>query len=124
MNGPEFINFKLEGYSPQAPHATTATTGGLIFHIAGYKHSTTNTIRTVTVPFPTGTNLLIRASHTPEVHMRVDFPKMFGPASPAPAGTTLMSFGTTYNVMGGAPAARVADNIAKGVFSVAHIHAN
>jgi hypothetical protein len=35
MNGPEFINLKLEGYSPQAPRPTGASTGGLIFHLAG-----------------------------------------------------------------------------------------
>ena len=117
MNGPEFINVKLEGYSPQAPHAPTATTGGLIFHVAGYKHSTTNTIRTVTLPFPTGVSLLIRADHSPEVHTQADAAKMF-------AAPNMVNFGTTSNIMGGTTAARFADNIAAGLFTVEHIHAN
>lgn len=117
MNGPEFINLKLEGYSPQAPRANGAATGGLIFHIAGYKHASTNTIRTITVPFPTGVKLLVRADHSPEIHTQVDAAKLFGNPNP-------VSFATTYNIMGGTPAARIADNIAAGMFSVEHIHAN
>ncbi|MBJ6110907.1 hypothetical protein JAO73_17935 [Hymenobacter sp. BT523] len=118
MNGPEFINFKLEGNSPQAPHAPAAATGALVFHIAGYKHSTTNTIRTVTVPFTTS-KLIIARDHKPEVHMLVEVANMFGKA-PGP----LVSFASTYNVMGGTTAARIADNIQANVFSVGHIHAN
>lgn len=117
MNGPEFINLKLEGYSPQAPHAPGAATGGLVFHIAGYRHSSTNTIRTVTLPFPTGVRLLVRSDHTPEVHLRVDAGQLFGAPNPT-------SFATTYNIMGGPTAARLADNAAAGMFSVEHIHAN
>jgi len=116
MNGPEFINLKLEGYSPQAPHAPQATTGGLIFHLAGYKHSTTNTIRTVTLPFP-GVNLLVRPDHSPEIHTQVDVARLF--AAPNP-----VSFAKTNNVMGGLPAAKIADNMVAGMFSVEHIHAN
>ncbi|MFC7668083.1 MbnP family protein [Hymenobacter humi] len=110
MNGPEFINLKLEGRSPQSP------TTGLVFHIAGYKHATTNTIRTVTLPFPTA-KLLVRTDHSPEIHMHVDLAKLFDGPNP-------VRFGTTYNVMGGLPAARIADNLAAGMFSVSHIHAN
>ncbi|WP_210518854.1 MbnP family protein [Hymenobacter terricola] len=110
MNGPEFINLKLEGRSPQAPSS------GLIFHIAGYKHSTTNTIRTVTLPFP-AVSLLIRPDHSPEIHTSADVLKMF-------TGVNPISFATIYNTMGGPNSVKVADNIAAGMFTVEHIHAN
>lgn len=115
MNGPEFKNLLLEGYSPQAPHASGAATGGLVFHIAGYQHASTNTIRTFTVPFPSGVRLLVRADHSPGIHTVVDVARLF--ASP-----NQISFATTYNVMGGLPAARIADNAASGLFTVGHIH--
>lgn len=111
MNGvDEFINLALVGTAPRAG------TGALTFHIAGYRHSTTNTIRTVTLPFTTA-NLLIRADHKPEVHLHADIAKMFG-------GPNVIRFSDTYNVMGGDPAVKVADNIAAGMFTVSHIHAN
>jgi len=111
MNGPEFKNVVLEGTSPQ-----NTRSGALVFHIAGYKHSTTNTIRTVTLPFPPSM-LLVRTDHSPEAHLHVDILKMF-------TGTTTVNFATTNNVMGGIPAAQIADNIAAGMFSVSHVHAN
>ena len=117
MNGPEFKNLLLEGYSPQAPHASGAATGGMVFHLAGYQHASTNTIRTFTVPFPPGVRLLVRAGHSPEIHTLVDVARLF--ASP-----NQTSFATTYNVMGGPAAARMADNAASGLFSVGHIHAD
>jgi hypothetical protein len=119
MNGGtgEFINFMLMGDSPQAGMATSTTPKGLVFHIAGYQHSTTNTIRTVTVPFPSS-KLVVMHDHTPEVHMQVDIAKMFG------AGTSAIRFADTYNIMGGPVAVRIADNIQANVFSVGHIHAN
>ncbi|MBO2010832.1 MbnP family protein [Hymenobacter negativus] len=113
MNGPEFINVKLEGRSQQAPST------GLIFHIAGYKHSTTNTIRTVTLPFPSS-SLLIRTDHSPEIHTNVDVLKMFTGAN----GTNIIRFADIYNTMGGPNSVKVADNIAAGMFTVEHIHAN
>lgn len=107
----EFINVKLEGTSPQSPSR------GLVFHIAGYQHSTTNTIRTVSLPFPTATKLLVRPDHTPEIHLHVDVLGMFGAPNP-------VRFATVYNTTGGVQSARVADNLAAGMFSVEHIHAN
>ena len=112
MNGPEFINLKLEGYSSKS------RSGGLIFHIAGYKHSTTNTIRTVTIPFATAkANLVVSPDHSPEVHMWVDITKLF-------TGPNLIRFAETSNIMGGIPAAKIADNAQAGLFTAAHIHAN
>lgn len=111
MNGPEFKNLVLEGGSVQARPR------GIVFHIAGYKHSTTNTIRTVTLPFPTGISLLVRPDHSPEIHTQADVAKMFG-------GPNVINFATTNNIMGGTVAAKIADNIATGMFSVGHIHAN
>jgi hypothetical protein len=121
MNGDEFINLKLEGRSPQSPSK------GLIFHLAGYKHSTTNTIRTVSPSF-SGTTMLVRPDHFPEIHMHVDIAKLFnGPnpatATPAPFQNPV-NFATVYNQMSGPPVAKLADNVAAGMFSVAHIHAN
>lgn len=117
MNGiDEFINLNLGGYSSRSP------SGGLTFHIAGYKHSTTNTIRTVTVPFPAAYSpMLVRADHSPEIHMQVDIAKMFTGPNPIRFSSTNPNY---YSVMGGAPAVQIADNIAAGMFSVAHIHAN
>ncbi|MDO7851414.1 hypothetical protein Q4S41_07410 [Hymenobacter sp. CA1UV-4] len=134
MNGGsgEFINFKLEGYSPQAQHTAPATTGGLVFHVAGYQHSTTNTIRTVTVPFPSGTNLLIRADHQPEVHMLVNIAKLFDGPNPAgvanPPFMNPVKFSSLSATMSPTTpmtaASKLADNIVAGMFSVGHIHAN
>jgi len=113
MNGiDEFINLNMSGYSPRSP------SGGLTFHIAGYQHSTTNTIRTVTVPFPAANSpMQVRADHSPEIHMQVDIAKMF-------TGPNPVRFSSVYSVMGGAPAVQIANNIAAGMFTVAHIHAN
>ena len=116
MNGPEFINLKLEGTSPQSPR------GGLVFHIAGYK-GPKNTIRTVTLPFPGGTKLLVRTDRSPEIHLKADVLGMFGSPNP-------VRFATTFNTTSAAPpagalgAAKIADNIAAGMFEVEHIHAN
>ena len=117
-----YIYTKLEGTSPQASHAAGASEGGLVFHIGGFK-SPNNTIRTVTLPFPTGTNLLIRADHAPEVHLNVDVLKMFV-GTTGVAGTSDIRFTTLSNTMGGPNSVRVANNYAAGMFSVEHIHAN
>lgn len=109
----EFINVKLEGTSPQAAK------GGLVFHIAGFKgaNGANNTIRTVSLPFPKNTKLLIRQDHAPEVHLLVDVLGMFGAPNP-------VRFATVSNTMGGAASVKIADNIAAGMFEVDHIHAN
>jgi len=109
----EFINVKLEGTSPQSPSR------GLVFHIAGFKgaNGANNTIRTVALPFPNGTKLLIRPDHTPQIHLHVDVLGLFGGPNP-------VRFATVYNTMGGAQSVKVADNLAAGMFSVEHIHAN
>lgn len=109
----EFINVKLEGTSPQAP------SGGLVFHIAGFKgaNGANNTIRTVSPAFPANTKLLIRPDHTPGIHLHVDVLGMFGAPNP-------VRFATVYNTMGGPASVRVANNIAAGMFDIEHIHAN
>jgi hypothetical protein len=111
-----YIYTKFEGTSPQAPRPAGVLEGGLVFHIGGFK-SPTNTIRTVTLPFPTGTNLLVRKDHSPEVHLNVNVMKMF-------TGSTTVRFATLSNTMGGANSVLVANNYAAGMFSVEHIHAN
>lgn len=109
----EFKNVLLEGTSPQSPK------GGLVFHIAGFKgaNGANNTIRTVLLPFPNNVNLLIRPDHTPQIHLHVDVLGMFGTPNP-------VRFATVYNTMGGPQSVKIADNIAAGMFSVEHIHAN
>ena len=111
MNGvDEFINVSLSGYSSKS------RSGGLTFHVAGYRQAATNTIRTVTLAFPAaGSPLLVRPGQSPKIHMRVDIAKMFSGPNP-------VNFANTYSVMGGIPAARIADNIAAGMFTVDYIH--
>ena len=117
-----YIYTKLEGTSPQAPKAAGATEGGLVFHIGGFK-SPNNTIRTVTVAFGPGPNLLVRPDHAPEVHLQADVMKMFV-STPGVAGTSDVRFATLSNTMGGANSVLVANNYAAGMFSFEHIHAN
>ncbi len=109
----EFKNVVLEGTSPQSPSR------GLVFHIAGFKgaNGANNTIRTVSPAFPANTKLLIRPDHSPEIHLHVDVLGLFGGPNP-------VRFATVYNTMGGPQSVKVADNIAAGMFSVEHIHAN
>jgi hypothetical protein len=104
----EHINLRLVGHSPQSPNQF------LTYDVAGFRSN--NTIRTVAPSF--GSNqLLVRTDHSPEIHMHVDLLKLF-------TGPHLINFATTYDVSGGPDAARLADNLAAGMFSVAHIHAN
>ncbi len=107
-----YIFAKLEGTSPQSKSAAN----GLMFHIGGFK-SPNNTIRTVTPAFPSGTLLLVRADHSPEIHYNVDILKMF-------SGPNTIRFGTLSTTMGGANSVRLANNYAQGMFTVEHIHAN
>lgn len=120
MNGPEFINLKLEGRSPQSP--TTA----LVFHVAGYKGQANNTIRTVTTPFPS--TLLVRADRSPRLRLQADAARLFtgpNPATTAPAPfLNPVSFATVYNRMSGPSVAKLADNVAAGMFSVTEVQAN
>ena len=111
-----YIYTKFEGTSPQAPRAAGVAEGGLVFHIGGFK-SPNNTIRTVSLPFATGTTLLVRTDHSPEIHLNVDVLKMF-------TGSTTVRFAALSNTMGGANSVLVANNYAAGMFSVEHIHAN
>ncbi len=108
----EFINVKLEGSSPQS------TRGGLVFHVAGYQgaNGANNTIRTVTLPFPNGGKLLIRADHAPEVHLHTDVLRLFG----APNTVRFAEVNTVHH---GPWLVKIADNIAAGMFRVGHIRA-
>ena len=63
------------------------------------------------------TKLLVRADHTPEIHLHVDVLGLFG----AP---NTVRFATTYNTIGGPASVRVANNLAAGMFAIEHIHAN
>jgi hypothetical protein len=112
-----YIFTKLEGYSPQS------TTSAITFHIAGFKKPN-NTIRTVSPAFPSGTTLLVRADHNPEIHLNMDVMAMFV-GKPGVAGTGDIRFNTMPDVQSaGANAVRLANNYAAGMFSIEHIHAN
>ena len=112
-----YIFTKLEGFSPQS------RTSAITFHIAGFKKPN-NTIRTVSPAFPSGTTLLVRADHNPEIHLNMDVQKMFV-ATPGIAGTSDVRFATLSDVQSaGANAVLVANNYAAGMFSIEHIHAN
>ncbi|MBO2010829.1 MbnP family protein [Hymenobacter negativus] len=112
-----YIYTKLEGYSPQAPKPAGVAEGGLTFHVGGFK-TPSNAIRTVSPAFPSGTKLLVRADHSPEIHLKADILKMF-------AGTTPVRFSSLSFIMSAGPnAVLVANNYAQGMFTVDHIHAN
>lgn len=112
-----YIFSKFEGTSPQARKAAGATEGGLIFHISGFKKPN-NTIRTVSPTFPSGTTLLVRADHSPEIHLNVDLLKLF-------SGPSTVRFATLSDVQSpGSNAVLLANNYAAGMYSVEHIHAN
>ena len=87
-----------------------------MFHIGGFK-SPNNTIRTVSPAFPSGTKLLVRTDHSPEIHLSVDVLKMF-------AGPNTIRFATLVEHHGRSQSVPVANNYAAGMFTVEHIHAN
>ena len=108
-NGPESINFKLDGRFPQSPSP------GLVFNIAGYQYATTNTIRMVS-PLFSAAHRLIRADYFPEIRTEADVCKRF-------ISSNQISFATTYNVMGGPNAVKIANNLTAGLFFVNYIYA-
>jgi hypothetical protein len=117
-----YIYTKLEGTSPQAAKPAGVAEGGLTFHIGGFQ-SPYNTIRTVSPAFPSGVKLLVRNDHSPEVHLNANVAKMFV-ATAGNNNTSTISFASLSNTMGGRNSVTVANNIAAGMFSVEHIHAN
>jgi hypothetical protein len=106
-----YIFTKLEGYSTQS------NSGAITFHVGGFKMPN-NAVRTVAPAFPSNTKLLVRADHSPEIHLNVDVLKMF-------TGPNTIRFGTLSTIMAAGPdAVKVANNYAAGMFTVEHIHAN
>lgn len=105
------IFFKLEG------KVTSAGDKPLTAHIGGFRKPY-NALVTATVPFPSGTKLLVRADHAPEVHLAADVLKVFDGAT----HLQLSTFPTA--MMPSATSVQVAQNYAAGMFSVEHIHAN
>ncbi|PJJ59327.1 MbnP family protein [Hymenobacter chitinivorans] len=106
-----YIFLKLEGKSPEA------SAGAFTYHIGGFE-GPNNAIRTVSPAFPSGTKLLIRTDHAPEMHLKVDVLKIL-------TGPTEVRFATfSAPHMPGAAAVQLADNYAAGMFRIDHIHAN
>ena len=120
----DFVNLRLTGTSTQSP------TGQLAFEVAGYRglNTTLRNVR-ITLPIPystTNTAMYIRANNAPQVHVAVLVYKFFtGPnaAGPAPFQNPL-SFASVYSFNGGAAAAKMADNIAKGAFYISYYQSN
>jgi hypothetical protein len=110
-----YIFMKMEGLSPQAPHAAGVVEGVLVFHIGGFQQPN-NTLRTVSPSFGSSV-LVVRDGHLPDVQYKVDVLKMFD-------GPTTVNFSSLNNVMGGSNAVPIASNYAAGMFQVAAIHPN
>ncbi|GAB3860194.1 hypothetical protein GCM10028822_37950 [Hymenobacter terrigena] len=110
-----YIFLKMEGLSPQAPHAAGVSEGALVFHIGGFQQPN-NTLRTVSPSFGISA-LVVREAHLPEVQYKVDVLKMFDGPNP-------INFSSLNNVMGGSSALPIASNYAAGMFEVVAIHPN
>lgn len=103
-----YIFLMFEGSSTMS----TAPGQKLTFHIGGSK-APNNTVRTVTQNF--NTLLRIRKDSRPELHFFVDVAALF-------KGVNTVEFSKFNFTMGGANAVIVADNYAKGMFRLDHIH--
>jgi len=107
-NGYFFV--KMEGNSPQS----TAANNALTFHIGGVT-APNNTLRTFAAEINATNPLRIRTDGKPKMHFIVNAAALF-------TGKTDISFSTLNSTMGGANSVIVADNYAKGLFRLDHIH--
>lgn len=105
-----YIFVKLEGTSP----VSTATGNALTFHIGGVVDPN-NTIRTFSTEINSVNPLRVRTDGKPDMHFIVNAAALF-------TGVTDISFATLNFTMGGANSVIVADNYAKGLFRLDHIH--
>jgi len=105
-----YIFVKLEGTSPQSIAANQALT----FHIGGVVDPN-NTIRTYSTEINSANPLRIRTDSKPDIHFIVNAAALF-------TGTTDVSFASLNFTMGGANSVIVANNYAKGLFRLDHIH--
>ncbi|RDC58378.1 hypothetical protein DU508_01995 [Pedobacter chinensis] len=105
-----YIFVKLEGTSPQS----TAANNALTFHIGGVVDPN-NTIRNFSTEINAANPLRIRTDGKPNMHFIVNAAALF-------TGKTDISFSTLNFTMGGANSVIVADNYAKGLFRLDHIH--
>lgn len=105
-----YIFVKLEGTSPQSK----AQNNALTFHIGGVLDPN-NTIRTYATEINSANPLRIRMDSKPDMHFIVNAASLF-------TGTTDVSFANLNFTMGGANSVIVADNYAKGMFRLDHIH--
>ncbi|MDQ1138903.1 MbnP family protein [Pedobacter agri] len=105
-----YIFVKLEGTSPQS----TAANNLLTFHIGGVVDPN-NTIRTYSTEINAANPLRIRTDAKPNMHFIVNAASLF-------TGTSDVSFASLNFTMGGANSVIVANNYAKGLFRLDHIH--
>ncbi|MBW3127229.1 MbnP family protein [Hymenobacter profundi] len=108
-----YIFFKMEG-NLLASSSYPAKT--FLMHVGGFTKPY-NAVRTVKLTFPSS-NLLVRADHSPELHLKADALKVLNGPQPIQLGTFMGAH------MPGSNAMQVANNYAAGMFSVEHIHAN
>ena len=105
-----YIFVKLEGTSPQS----TASNNAITFHIGGVIDPN-NTIRTFSAEINAANPLRIRTDAKPNMHFIVNAAALF-------TGVSDVSFATLNFTMGGANSVVVANNYAKGLFRLDHIH--
>lgn len=122
-----YIFMKLDGKTP--PLTAGAPEGGLVFHIGGFRKPY-STIRTVTLPMPSGVLLSVLPDHSPEIHLKADILKAFNGPNPI-SFTNRAGYTRVVDTMNGASpgpnSVAVADNYANpaaGMFSIEHVHAN
>lgn len=108
-----YIFFRMEG-NLLASSAYPAKS--FLMHVGGFTKPY-NAIRTVKLTFPSS-NLLVRADHHPELHLKVDALQVLNGPQPIQLSTFVGAHTPDANTM------RVANNYAAGMFSVEHIHAN
>ena len=108
-----YIFFKMEG---NLLAASAYPAKAFLMHVGG-SGKPYDAVRTVTLPF-TESQLLIRADHRPELHLKVDAMHVLNGPQPIQIST----FKGAHSPSAGA--VQVADNYAAGMFSVEHIHAN
>ena len=110
------IFLKAEG------NVTSASNKAFTAHIGGYRKPY-NAIVSAAPAFPSGTTLLVRADHAPEIHIAADVLKVFNNSSTFTLSALPIIMDPNANSLKIAQNYGVGTNGA-GMFTVEHIHAN
>lgn len=109
-----YIFLKLEGTASQSP------TGVFTYHVGEYRRPY-NSLRTVTLPLPSGTaSLQISADKTPTLHLKADVLRIF--AGPKPVRLAQM-YRTSHDprTSQDSSGVKLAMNYAAGMFHIDHV---